>query len=852
MATDEGKLPGLSLLDPAEAEAEDLLMVSRPGVRSYRVRWADLPGAAYPPLDDEDGNVVDPTKPYGLVERYGAVGDADDDGLGTDDATALNNAAAACAAMGLPMLFTPGKRYLTSTGIIHSGSSLRMYGPEATIVQGGNVNALKLTGGWEATVAVSALATVEYDVSTGASATTAVTRVTVASVPASCTVGAIVKITANDYYSDARSPSGGNGSRVGQFARVAAVSGLNVYLHGVLRDQSLYTTNIKLSVLKDVTFSIEGLSFDTCTAGDAADWNAGLVEVIAARDVLFRELTAVKGYGPFLKPYGVKGYRAENIHGKDLRNELVKERYGYVLLSSTSEDGVVVNLTGTRCRHVYTTSQDPTADQSTSYHKYGKTVGDRIYGGQAIDCTNSGFDTHLGAYDVEFHGCRVSTTVTGSDTVNGALGAGYNARGKKIRFFDCVADHCEYFAQVIDEDPVGGTDEIEFHNCAGYGLSERVIMTLSTARVLINGGSFTLTDQGLSGLQIDGGTRMTIRGGAKFVISSPGGESGVTLDEASSLIINDAEFDLSGMAGSPRFSLFLDANSSVEIRRGGLRVLRGASATLGTAFSASSTGFGSFTCTDRGRVLFDKKPSVITSANVATAKYSWLLTDGSDASAFVSMSLTANDQVPATSVLTDDLVVVTINSSAGGSSVANTADGNWNLGALANGAFVGQELILRNRSTSFGHFTLRASLATYNTSMPSDVRCGEFDSIRLRWGGAATGWVLLAVERLRHMAMHHSVRTSLLADANVSFSAASDAFHQEGATVLTATRTLTLNKSRAVIGDRLYVKHTAASGGNTWDVKTEAGTTLKSIATGQWADFFYNGSAWELDRFGSL
>lgn len=88
MATDEGKLPGLSLLDPAEAEADDLLMVSRPGVRSYRVRWADLPGAAYPEIAGEVG-VVDITKPYGHVERYGAVGDN-----ATDCATAIANAIA--------------------------------------------------------------------------------------------------------------------------------------------------------------------------------------------------------------------------------------------------------------------------------------------------------------------------------------------------------------------------------------------------------------------------------------------------------------------------------------------------------------------------------------------------------------------------------------------------------------------------------------------------------------------------------------------------------------------------------------------------------------------------------------
>lgn len=848
MATDEGKLPGLSLLDPAEAEADDLLMVSRPGVRSYRVRWSDLPSAAFPPLADEEGNVEDPTMPYGHVERYGAVGDADADGDGTDNATALNNAAAAAAALDVPLQFTQGKRYMTSTGIVLSGSSLRIHGNGATLVQGGDVPVLQLTGGYSATVAVSALATVDYDVSGGAAATTPVTRVTVASVPSGLVVGSIVKVTADDYYSDARAPSGGLGSRVGQYERVAAIDGTSVYLHSVLRDASLYTTGIRLSLLRDVSFTIEGLTFDTLSSGDDDEWNAGLVEVIAARDVVFRDLTALRGYGPFLKPYGVKGWFAENIVARNLRDELALERYGYGILSATSEDGVVVNLVGIRCRHAYTTAQDPMNAASPNIYKYGKTVGDRIYGGQAINCTNSGWDTHLGAYDVEFHDCRSQGVVTGSDTPSGSLGAGFNARGKRIRFFNCVADHCEYVLQVIDEDIVGATDEVEFHNGAGYGITERLFQTLSTARVLVNGGTYQLTDQGETGaFQLDGGTRLTLRGGAKFTIGSSGGASAVTLDDASSIYVDDAEFDLSGMAGSPRWSIFHDANSAIEIHRGGLRVIRGASATLGTAFSATTASFGSFVCKYGGRVYFDKKPSVITSPNIASARYSWVLIDGSDASSKVAMSLTADDQVPAISVLTDDVIVVTIDSSAGGNSVANTADGNWNLGALPNGAFVGQELILRNRSATFGHFTLRASFASYNTSMPSDIRCGEFDALRLRYAGASTGWVLLSIERLRNSAQYHSNRTGLLVDADVSFSPGTDALHQVGQTVLTANRTLTLKKSRAVIGDRLYVKHTAASGGNTWDVKTEGGTTLKSIATGAGAWFFYNGSAWEHD-----
>lgn len=65
---------------------------------------------------------------------------------------------------------------------------------------------------------------------------------------------------------------------------------------------------------------------------------------------------------------------------------------------------------------------------------------------------------------------------------------------------------------------------------------------------------------------------------------------------------------------------------------------------------------------------------------------------------------------------------------------------------------------------------------------------------------------------------------------------------------LTANRAVTLSTTGAITGERFVITRTG-SGAFTLDIGTGP---LKSLSTGQWGEFTYDGSAWYLSRFGSL
>jgi hypothetical protein len=122
-------------------------------------------------------------------------------------------------------------------------------------------------------------------------------------------------------------------------------------------------------------------------------------------------------------------------------------------------------------------------------------------------------------------------------------------------------------------------------------------------------------------------------------------------------------------------------------------------------------------------------------------------------------------------------------------------------------------------------------------SMIATINTGE------RWikisGTGNTGWALLYYKRLGG-----------LSDADASFNAGAGSPSYNILTLpLTATRTITLGTPFGVWNGASFVFTRAASSTGAFNLNIGG---LKNLATGEWCEVMYNGSAWVLVSFGSL
>src|SRR5436190_3083166 len=597
--------------------------------------------------------VLDARYPVGDVKRYGAAGD----GV-TNDTLPITRAATAAINSGVPLTFSPG-RY-RSTGVVCTGASLRIIGLSATLIQAANAAPLRLVGGYGAPVAVSAFTSTTRDYAGDGSGSTPITRVTVSAWPAGIAVNQFVKVVSDDQLAGTRAAVGGTVARKGEYAVVGALDQGNswIYLRSVLRDT--YSTNVRLAVLGDYRFEIDNLTFDTDAAGQAADWSAALLEVEAAHTCEFRNLTALKGYGRFLQLAGLKGYVATNIRGHNLPSDPVNNRYGYAIDDWSCEGGRVIAPFGHNVRHVWTNNCNPVAPGDAALQYYGPTLGARISHGEAVDCSNAGFDTHNGCIDVEFVSCRSGGAFIGAQ----GAGCGFQVRGKRVRYRDCVA-WGNRRGWLIDDQSLGldGTSGVEMHHCKVIAPSDNLSIYVNGGAlcdVLINGGYYEAPGKVLHIANL--GT-VTLSGGARFVTSGNTHNYVAVQDAASTVAIDNAVMDISGMtAVAP--SVFAVTHASAVIKGQTLSIVSGA-VTPSKVFFPDSGTKGLINVRD---ISCDVKPLNVGGAHTSL-RYSMRVAD----------DLTADAPV---AVLTDAATIATDSAQAKTYSV--TLGGNRTMGPPTN------------------------------------------------------------------------------------------------------------------------------------------------------------------------
>lgn len=501
--------------------------------------WTNSPSTASPlsaaRLNILEGGVGDASTRLDTIAATEAVGGVVPFSRYSPDTTGVASAAAKLqqALTELPDgwaldLGPAAYRYLIDSAVTVSGKTINMLGG-ATLVQGANVFMLTYTGTFSTPLTVTAV--------------TATTRVFGDGAASQCTMltaaghdytpGDVVKVVSDDLIVGSREAN----ARLGEYAVVGAVVGNDVYLTALLRSHDgAYTTNVRVARHEPHTINLDGLRF-TATA----DYVSGLVRIQGAFRPRLTNLTAHDVGDTFLTLTGCYAYRASDVEVRNLRNDPVNGYHGYGINDQNSEYGVVTGLHATAVRHGYTTGATDTTTNDARLYRYGRTAYFTVANSTAHGTSNSAFDTHEDAYGGLFIGCTARGIMDG----NQSSGAGFCARGHRLRFVGCTTLD-SYTGFVIPMDNVGGVSDIEFTDCQARGITNAVFSLSGTAArlptVRVRGGRFD--GSGKLVYAINGGIDLR-NVGAVIGLNSVAADGVIRLDSGD-VYLDEVRLDLTG------------------------------------------------------------------------------------------------------------------------------------------------------------------------------------------------------------------------------------------------------------------------------------------------------------------
>lgn len=654
----------------------------------------------------------------------------------TDDSARCQRAIDSLSDKGV-LIFPYGNTYYINN-VTCTGKSITVLGIGATIIQNANNTIFTFTGGWDFTASVSTITNVDYDFSQGNSTTTPVSKVTLsATPPTNLKVGDIVKIISDDEIDNAYQGGGTTTTkkRKGEFTTVYFITGNDVYLSGRLRET--YSTNVRLAKLKNTTFKMDGLTFDTDTSGDVLGWNRVLIKFVAAKSVQI-DISCLNSYDSFVLMLGIYDYRAK-VDAKNCRNEPSNNRYGYGLNDSSCGNGVIYNSTFTNCRHGFTTSTGYIDSGSTNIESYGKSDTITIIDSFGIGCSNCPFDVHEEAYSVTFHNCHAKGIVAGAS----GSGAGFQARAKKIKFVNCSSKNTRQGFYVFEQ-YAGTTDGVQIVECVTENVETSLYIKGSTGagikvrNVRISGGKFDsygavgnyienadvslvnnpeFNVQGYQGFLLYDNTNVKIKR-AKITSTSPISAYRIMDITGANVQLDIQELDIDiANAGATDGKLFRLSNANAILTGDKVNIVTNGKA-ITDVFDSLGVGTGSLKVL---RVTVDQDVTILSDVNFGTLVYSFVTPTKSSSARF--QDLSADNAVPIIKGINDDMFIR-----------IKPLTANKILGIFPVGVRLGQRLIVRNSGTAFS--TTIKHGATYNTNIGADITLGVDSVLPLFWDGS--------------------------------------------------------------------------------------------------------------------
>jgi hypothetical protein len=222
--------------------------------------------------------------------------------------------------------------------------------------------------------------------------------------------------------------------------------------------------------LKPLRVKIANVTFDLDSSFGPSSQRRTLLRLQDLYAPWLSELLFLRSIGPAIQVCGCFQTKIERTHFRDLPNTAdapsVKQ-YGYGIEDMSSDQTMVTDCSGHECRHVYTTSTEPTTGAPTvsTLWQYGRTENALVTNCTGMGCSNSAFDTHEEARAIKFVNCRAIGNYRG----DASAGAGFSARGFDIGYDGCTTLRCRIGFDIgtVDGCYLDGCEALE---CDIYGV----------------------------------------------------------------------------------------------------------------------------------------------------------------------------------------------------------------------------------------------------------------------------------------------------------------------------------------------------------------------------------------------
>lgn len=736
------------------------------------------------------------------VSEFVATADAGDFGL------ALGRIAA--KANGAPVILAPGKTYTVQTNQVVTNKDFHLVGaPKAKIIHGVTGTCLSVYGTFTNVQAVTVGSFTEN-------------AVTVAN-GAAYSPGDPVKIVSDTRKPGSRpAPGDGTDYRCGYSAIVLAVAGnvLTLDRWPPYDPATYFASNPRIAKYSTARFCIDGVEISAISGKESvSSWGNSLVTLFGLYAPAIDKFVSLRNYGPAISLAGTFRARVSDIRGDNFINDEANGRFGYVV-NDAGEETLVSNAIFGRNRHGYTTNEVSIASNSNRFEYYGGVRG-AVVSGVGSGLSQAHFDTHHGAENVTFLN-PVSYNVGAND---GFPDAGYGVvlRGRGHRVIAPVIDGAEIGVFIWSEDGVATGDytaDCEVLDAVVKNAKSDALKIIKAAAT-INGGSYS--SESSRAVTYDTCTVIE-RGSITVTTEAVAAGTGSMIREENSSVDAFGSFKIIKSAASTGTGagLFFVGTPT---RKGGRMLFD-----LGAGYSSSVAKNAGV-----GGVLSDCEvtysPATSFDPTLCVARVKSKKSDGSATSAFQTITLTADNWVLSIPGTDEDLFF----------RLFSTNPSSRSLGALPDGNRIGQRMVISFSTTTQAVLRIRPGGA-YNTSLPFTVILRNEEAVELFWNGAT--WALSQPSR--------DDLVLALSDADATIKP-SDAALCLLSDPLTANRTVTITKpfttSDVLAVTREFSRSSASTGAFDLIIKSSSGTTLATLATGQWAKIFWSNVTNDFEAF---
>lgn len=662
-------------------------------------------------------------------EQFGAVGD----GVTNDGAAMI--AWAAEVATGKAGILTGGKNYLLGgSTLTFTNQDVVIIGNGAVITQNSNSRHFNITNDFTQINNLSGTSLLNYTFFE-ASATTPVTRVNF-STPANLSnfsVGDIVKVV-----SDAVVPDEETDHREGEFAQVGAIDGSGLILtHRLLFPVSGNPRVAKLNTTNKV--QISDLTMDHIGYNDTTTWTNNRMSINNVYQPTLSNVKSLHSASQGIQLASCYQAGTVNLAVSNARTYTggANDSFGYGLYETSCAYSVHINPRFTNCRHGFTTVMIGTTAGDNNISRRGRNFCATIVNGVAHGCTAAGFDTHADAYKTKFIGCTVDGARQGIDS---GTRNNYQIRGFGESFINCtsIGSARGFLINQISPSNPQQADAAQIINCEHQGTS---VDTSDEAAVVVRSSAGTVVLCKIDNFRFyrNGSTAPLLDADAAEVFLTnphcvgPNSTSGACRDyianQDSIIRIRGGMTDSTGSHASATFSPFRGAEAGTLWDVDGYTLVtdNGKLTSIVSAVDAS----GGREIQGRFRnISTNRTPGALTTVGTQ-------LTNAVFIDAVGAGSLNFNSSYNTQTYGSSGDKTLSLSRSGGNTVYWNitTSTSGVIITTINDGAFTGQELVIRNASGSSNNLVVE----TGSISLGGDVTLTPGDSLRLYWQG--TSWM---------------------------------------------------------------------------------------------------------------